>query len=84
MEVPNIDDLQLQRGDIVTVSYENFSRRAIPVNPKLVRIRKDVSWEEVLQSYTDEFDLNGNLFYFLVFYALLSSIPNVSCLFNIT
>eukprot|EP00026_Physarum_polycephalum_P001891 Phypoly_transcript_01894.p1 GENE.Phypoly_transcript_01894~~Phypoly_transcript_01894.p1 ORF type:complete len:789 (+),score=99.81 Phypoly_transcript_01894:138-2369(+) len=58
LEVPNTDDVHLQRGDIVTVSYENFARRATLVNPKIVRIRKDISWEEVLRSYSDESGLN--------------------------
>jgi hypothetical protein len=34
-------------GDVVTFTYENYSRRAAPVKPKLQRIRGDISWEEV-------------------------------------
>jgi len=35
-------------GNVVTFTYENFSRRSIPVSPKIDRIRTDVSWEQVI------------------------------------
>eukprot|EP00026_Physarum_polycephalum_P005354 Phypoly_transcript_05386.p1 GENE.Phypoly_transcript_05386~~Phypoly_transcript_05386.p1 ORF type:complete len:586 (+),score=95.25 Phypoly_transcript_05386:3-1760(+) len=37
-------------GDVVTFTYEKNSRRDIPVRPKIVRSRTDVSWEEILKS----------------------------------
>jgi signal peptidase I len=37
-----------KRGDIVTFTYETYSRRDVPVNPKLLRVRKDVSWESIV------------------------------------
>eukprot|EP00026_Physarum_polycephalum_P002904 Phypoly_transcript_02913.p1 GENE.Phypoly_transcript_02913~~Phypoly_transcript_02913.p1 ORF type:complete len:747 (+),score=87.92 Phypoly_transcript_02913:75-2315(+) len=39
-----------KKGEIVTFTYENLSRRDAPTNPKLLRIRKDVSWESVVHS----------------------------------
>eukprot|EP00026_Physarum_polycephalum_P001348 Phypoly_transcript_01349.p1 GENE.Phypoly_transcript_01349~~Phypoly_transcript_01349.p1 ORF type:complete len:1107 (+),score=164.22 Phypoly_transcript_01349:191-3322(+) len=41
-------------GDVVTFTYENYSRRAAPIKPKLQRIRGDISWEEVLSEYEME------------------------------
>jgi hypothetical protein len=29
-------------------TYENFSLRSAPVNPKIVRIRSDITWEDIL------------------------------------
>eukprot|EP00026_Physarum_polycephalum_P002482 Phypoly_transcript_02489.p1 GENE.Phypoly_transcript_02489~~Phypoly_transcript_02489.p1 ORF type:complete len:757 (+),score=113.72 Phypoly_transcript_02489:481-2751(+) len=37
-------------GDIVMFSYENYSKSMIPVEPKIQRIRTDLSWDEVLQN----------------------------------
>lgn len=45
-------------GDIVTFSYDSFARRAVPVNPKISRIRIDISWEHVTHSH-DVLFLNG-------------------------
>eukprot|EP00026_Physarum_polycephalum_P001074 Phypoly_transcript_01075.p1 GENE.Phypoly_transcript_01075~~Phypoly_transcript_01075.p1 ORF type:complete len:1059 (+),score=134.10 Phypoly_transcript_01075:98-3274(+) len=39
---------EYKKGDVVTFSYENFSRNSIPVNPKILRVRKDLSWKGVL------------------------------------
>jgi len=41
-------------GNVVTFTYENFSRRALPVNPQILRIREDVSWEEVLFNHVHD------------------------------
>lgn len=54
-------------GDIVTFSYENYTRRAVPVNPKLVRTRFDLSWKQVVAEYfridsARTKDLNGIVF----------------------
>lgn len=61
-------DLQPQRGDVVCFTYENYSRNS-PTNPKVVRIRKDISWKEVLSdaaASTPKSQLLGGWFlYFL-------------------
>ena len=44
-------DVKYKVGDIVTLEYESHARREIPVGPKIVRIRTDVSWEDLLQDY---------------------------------
>jgi hypothetical protein len=41
-------------GDIVTFSYEDFSRKASPVNPNIYRIRADVSWKDVVRNFEEE------------------------------
>ena len=35
-------------GDVVTFSYESFSRRDTPVNPIIYRTRSDVLWDDVV------------------------------------
>lgn len=42
------------RGDVVTFNYESYSRRSVPVNPKIYRIRTDMSWEDVLRAHAKE------------------------------
>jgi hypothetical protein len=43
--------VQPKMGDIVTFEHEIFSRREIPTTPKIVRIRKDVNWEDVVRDH---------------------------------
>jgi hypothetical protein len=38
-------------GEIVTIEHYTTLRRDAPVNPKILRIRKDLSWDNVLQDY---------------------------------
>ena len=47
----NVHGVPPQEGDIVTFSFDTFSRKAVPLQPKLERIRKDMSWEDVLRSH---------------------------------
>lgn len=39
---------ELKKGDIVTFSYDHFSSKGIPVKPKLVKIRNDITWKELV------------------------------------
>ena len=41
-------------GDIVTFTYQNYSSRSIPIHPTIVRIREDLTWEEVVTSFLRE------------------------------
>ena len=41
-------------GDVVTFAYEKNSRRDIPVRPKIIRIRTDISWEDILRNTLTE------------------------------
>eukprot|EP00026_Physarum_polycephalum_P002046 Phypoly_transcript_02050.p1 GENE.Phypoly_transcript_02050~~Phypoly_transcript_02050.p1 ORF type:complete len:789 (+),score=103.44 Phypoly_transcript_02050:501-2867(+) len=41
-------------GDVVTFSYEIRSRKELPENPVISRIRLDISWEEVLANYSED------------------------------
>jgi hypothetical protein len=44
----------LSVGDVVTFSFDANVRRDVPTNPKIFRIRTDVLWDEIVQSYTKE------------------------------
>ena len=44
----------LTKGDVVSFSYQSFSRKAVPVDPKIVRIRTDLSWKDVVYNYSQE------------------------------
>eukprot|EP00026_Physarum_polycephalum_P001329 Phypoly_transcript_01330.p1 GENE.Phypoly_transcript_01330~~Phypoly_transcript_01330.p1 ORF type:complete len:878 (+),score=128.72 Phypoly_transcript_01330:456-3089(+) len=48
--VPSEDNLVvgLKAGDIVTITQELRAVQALPVRPKILRIRTDLSWKEVL------------------------------------
>lgn len=35
-----------KRGDVVTFTYDNFV--SVPINPRILRVREDMSWAEVL------------------------------------
>eukprot|EP00026_Physarum_polycephalum_P001342 Phypoly_transcript_01343.p1 GENE.Phypoly_transcript_01343~~Phypoly_transcript_01343.p1 ORF type:complete len:974 (+),score=101.70 Phypoly_transcript_01343:154-3075(+) len=52
------EGLVLAKGDIATFTYENYSRYAIPINPKIYRIRDDVTWEEVVYNFHKDMQLN--------------------------
>lgn len=41
-------------GDVVSFSFENYARRDVPVNPKIYRIRSDLSWLDVVHSAVKE------------------------------
>ena len=41
-------------GEIVSFSFENHARRDLPVNPSIYRVRADLSWEDVLESFAKE------------------------------
>ncbi len=41
-------------GDVVSFSFRNFSNKGIPADPKIFRIRKDISWETVVGEYYKE------------------------------
>lgn len=38
-------------GDIVTFSYERHARREVPVDAKVVRVRNDVVWEDIVRDH---------------------------------
>lgn len=42
------------QGDVVTFSYHKYANVNLPVRAVVERIRKDVSWEEVVQNYWRE------------------------------
>ena len=49
MEKPTQQTITPRRGDVITFTYDNYSRRAAPVNPKLLSIRHDLPpWDHLL------------------------------------
>lgn len=57
MEVPNENiyvSSTLSIGDVVSFSFECQARRELPVNPKIYRIRTDLSWEDVVYNSAKE------------------------------
>jgi len=47
-------------GDVVTFSCDNFSRKEMPDSPKIIRIRPDVLWEDVvINTATEKRHLNS-------------------------
>lgn len=51
MKDPN---MKLKKGDVVTFTYDHFTLQGVPVNPVLVRVRTDVSWEDVVIQSSQE------------------------------
>jgi hypothetical protein len=47
VQVPN-----LKIGDVVTFSYESYSRKHVPVNPVIHRVRTDLSWHNLANTLT--------------------------------
>eukprot|EP00026_Physarum_polycephalum_P002214 Phypoly_transcript_02219.p1 GENE.Phypoly_transcript_02219~~Phypoly_transcript_02219.p1 ORF type:complete len:905 (+),score=113.90 Phypoly_transcript_02219:198-2912(+) len=54
MVQPQNVKISVQKGDIVTFSYDSYSQRSVPVNPFIFRIRTDLSWEQVIMSHLTE------------------------------
>jgi len=83
---PAASELSLKKGDVVTFSYENSSRREIPLGPRIVRVRGDLTWEDVVRAevaHGSISQLSGKKrkekgrgkdhsnFYFILFYFIL-------------
>eukprot|EP00026_Physarum_polycephalum_P001094 Phypoly_transcript_01095.p1 GENE.Phypoly_transcript_01095~~Phypoly_transcript_01095.p1 ORF type:complete len:1190 (+),score=164.67 Phypoly_transcript_01095:101-3670(+) len=41
-------------GDVVTLEFDNYSQKNIPVNASISRVRKDLSWDDVLLDFAKE------------------------------
>eukprot|EP00026_Physarum_polycephalum_P001243 Phypoly_transcript_01244.p1 GENE.Phypoly_transcript_01244~~Phypoly_transcript_01244.p1 ORF type:complete len:1086 (+),score=113.52 Phypoly_transcript_01244:74-3331(+) len=44
-------ELKPKSGDVVSFSYDNYSRNAVPVNPFVYRIRMDLTWLHVVRNH---------------------------------
>lgn len=57
----------LSKGDIVSFTYQNFSSKSTPVGLDIIRIRNDVSWEDVVKNHVPELPavLNGTLPFYI-------------------
>ena len=43
---------ELQKGDVVTYSFDGYANDGLPLNPAIKRPRIDVTWEDVLQNHS--------------------------------
>lgn len=67
--------LDPKKGDVVTYEFERISRKEIPVNIKIDRIRHDTSWETVLHDFLIDQEkkkeqrgnMTGNLIFIYIF-----------------
>lgn len=50
--------LKLNKGDIAMFTYDNYSRYSLPVNPKVYRIRTDITWEEIIFNFHNDTQQN--------------------------
>lgn len=81
MEVEQQEGITLKKGDVVSLSFETNSHRALPSEAKIARVRKDVTWDEVLLNASLRFHNFQNLsgispspslhFFFFCFSSLL-------------
>eukprot|EP00026_Physarum_polycephalum_P001724 Phypoly_transcript_01726.p1 GENE.Phypoly_transcript_01726~~Phypoly_transcript_01726.p1 ORF type:complete len:978 (+),score=124.21 Phypoly_transcript_01726:128-3061(+) len=46
-------------GEVVTFTYEIHSRRDVPVNPKISRVRTDLAWDDVVMNSPSDIKLPG-------------------------
>ena len=57
-----------KKGDIISFSFQNFSKNEVPVDPQLYRIREDLTWKDVVQNFLDQVSqpnyINGIYFCF--------------------
>lgn len=54
-------DVAPQKGDIVTFTYTKIAQQIGSINAKILRIRADIKWEDVLLDYAKDRKLNGKL-----------------------
>jgi hypothetical protein len=65
-------------GDIVTFSYESQSRREVPINATIYRVRRDIAWLDVVNQYRRDEPHSGSMsfsihiLFLLLKFALLS------------
>ena len=52
MKVEEEKEIEMKRGDVVTFSFESYSRRALPTEARIVRVRRDVTWQKVIEDYS--------------------------------
>jgi hypothetical protein len=54
MKVEEETGMSIRRGDIVTFSYESYSRRALPTEARILRVREDTTWEKIVFDYSQQ------------------------------
>lgn len=47
-------DLDICNGNVVTIEYEMLSPKEVPVEAKIIKIRADMTWEDVLQDFEND------------------------------
>ena len=51
-------------GDVVSFTFDDFSKKSAPTNPMVYRIRTDITWENILATEEEIAPVRGMLFYF--------------------
>lgn len=55
VDITEPDLPRLHRGDIVTVAHVGFAHKSdVILQPKILRVRTDISWPEILERYTQD------------------------------
>jgi hypothetical protein len=71
-------------GEVISFTYENFAQSSIPIKPKIYRIRKDINWKDVVNSFLKDEKLKGNynpIFNFIAYYISCKVLGEATCIF---
>ena len=49
-----VQKIQPKKGDVVTFSYDSYTVRSVPLNPRIYRIRGDMTWEEAIYNFEQQ------------------------------
>jgi hypothetical protein len=55
-------------GDVVTFSSENQAERHVPLHPKIIKLRADVSWKEIVSQFFKDAPSGTSSLYTLPFF----------------
>lgn len=70
------EERKVRKGEVVTVGYEGVSRRGVVMGARLVAIRPDREWDDVLRDHARDSLLGTSFSLFLLFFLLNSFLPS--------
>lgn len=53
------DEEMPQKGDVVTFSMKGFTPGGNPIDAQLIRVRRDINWQQVLHEHVQNLSVNG-------------------------
>lgn len=56
-------EVEVEVGDVVSISFDQHVRRLLPARPRILRVRHDRPWKDILACHQRDLLLNGYLFY---------------------